>query len=213
MKQEVVLKITLFLMVLLLFGFNEISAQNLDNKILNSIHTERNKQLDPIFHVFGQSAPILSIAYPIGFGLAGLFKSDSSLFVQGISAGFGLSFCATLAYGLKEAIRRPRPFQQNKEIIVPYNAPKSYSFVSGHTSNAFETAMHLSLSCKKWYVVLPAFGWASTVAYSRIHEGVHYPSDILAGAILGTGSAWLTYKANKLIGRKTSKTRRKILKW
>jgi membrane-associated phospholipid phosphatase len=45
--------------------------------------------------------------------------------------------------------------------------------------------------------VVPAYTWASAVGYSRMHLGVHYPSDVLAGALLGAGSAWVTYKLNK----------------
>jgi membrane-associated phospholipid phosphatase len=74
-----------------------------------------------------------------------------------------------------------------------------HSFPSGHTSNAFVTATSLSLNFKKWYVILPTYAWATAVGYSRMHMGVHYPSDVFAGAIVGAGSALITYKANQWI--------------
>ena len=54
----------------------------------------------------------------------------------------------------------------------------------------------------KWYVVIPSYLWAGWVAYSRMYLGVHYPSDILGGAIVGGGSAFLMYKINNWMARK-----------
>jgi membrane-associated phospholipid phosphatase len=50
---------------------------------------------------------------------------------------------------------------------------------------AFALATSLSLSYPKCYIIVPSFAWASSVGYSRMDLGVHYPSDVLAGAIVG----------------------------
>jgi membrane-associated phospholipid phosphatase len=76
---------------------------------------------------------------------------------------------------------------------------------SAHTSSAFATATSLSLAFPKWYVVVPSFVWASSVGYSRMHLGVHYPSDVLVGALVGSGSAFLTQKANQWLNKKREK--------
>ena len=68
---------------------------------------------------------------------------------------------------------------------------------SGHTSGAFATATALSLKYPEWYVIVPSYLWASSVGLSRMHLGLHYPTDVLAGAVLGAGSAYLTYKVNE----------------
>jgi membrane-associated phospholipid phosphatase len=60
-------------------------------------------------------------------------------------------------------------------------------------------ATSLSLQYPKWYVIAPAYLYAGTVAYSRMDLGVHYPSDVLSGAIIGSGSAYITYKINRKI--------------
>jgi membrane-associated phospholipid phosphatase len=78
----------------------------------------------------------------------------------------------------------------------------SPSFPSGHTSDAFATATSLSIAFPKWYVIAPSFLWACSVGYSRMDLGVHYPSDVMAGAIIGAGSAYLCYKANRWIQKR-----------
>jgi membrane-associated phospholipid phosphatase len=76
---------------------------------------------------------------------------------------------------------------------------------SGHTSTAFATATSLSMAYPKWYVIIPSYAWASSVGYSRMHLGVHYPSDVFIGAIVGSGSAFLTHKANQWLEKKSRK--------
>jgi membrane-associated phospholipid phosphatase len=61
----------------------------------------------------------------------------------------------------------------------------------------------LSVAYPKWYVIAPAYTWAAGVAYSRLALGAHYPSDVLAGAIIGSGSAWLNIKLNQWLNKKS----------
>ena len=55
----------------------------------------------------------------------------------------------------------------------------------------------LSLQYPKWYVILPSYLYAGTVAYSRMDLGVHYLTDIAGGILIGSSSAYMTYKINK----------------
>jgi undecaprenyl-diphosphatase len=68
---------------------------------------------------------------------------------------------------------------------------------SGHTSFSFTTATSVYLMYPKWYVALPAFAWATSVGYSRMYLGLHYPSDVLMGAVVGSSSAIITNWARK----------------
>jgi membrane-associated phospholipid phosphatase len=95
--------------------------------------------------------------------------------------------------GLKALFRRPRPYvtlsdiQSRSARYSPTGSGgASFSLPSGHAAMAFAVAASLSLSYPEWYVIGPGAAWASSVALSRVWLGVHYPSDIVAGALLGT---------------------------
>lgn len=102
-----------------------------------------------------------------------------------------------ITQGLKYAINRDRPYAKYPALINPYQIDNDPSFPSGHTSTAFATAASLSINFKKWYVVVPAYAWAASVGYSRLYLGQHYPTDVLAGAAIGVGSAYLSNWLNK----------------
>ena len=192
---------TLFTIILtFLLTFN-LFAQNLDINILKDINTNRNPDSDHAFENFSKSTYPISAAIPIGILGVGLIKKDKNLQRQGIAAGAGLVVSLGTSYILKKVVDRPRPAEKYPFIMPPI-LETDPSFPSGHTTAAFAAATSLSLSARKWYLVVPAYLWAGTVAYSRLHLGVHYPSDVLAGALIGTGSAWASYKVNQWLQKK-----------
>ncbi|MFZ9878471.1 MAG: phosphatase PAP2 family protein [Chitinophagaceae bacterium] len=54
----------------------------------------------------------------------------------------------------------------------------------------------------------PAYTFAGLVGYSRMYLGAHYPSDVIAGALVGSGTAWLSYQINKKIVQRKKSTPR-----
>lgn len=177
--------------------FNQItSAQNLDIRILRSINSSHPLPSDNIFQFISNSDVWLIVAIPTVLGATGLVKHDKTLIrnAEVVVAATLVNFCITS--GLKYSINRTRPFITYPDILKK-SGGGSPSFPSGHTSGAFATATSISIAYPKWYVIVPMFGWAGAVGYSRMDLGVHYPSDVLAGVAIGAGSAWLTHYVNK----------------
>ena len=190
-----------------LFCITFLNAQNADINILRDINVNRNISLDPTFKIITNSAVPISVATPIIIYSVGLIKQDSTIKKQAIFIGETFLVSAFVTTALKHSIKRERPFDTYSDIDNATSAP-GYSFPSGHTSTAFATATSLSMAYPKWYVIAPSLVWASAVGYSRMHLGVHYPTDVFAGALVGSGCAYITYRANKWLNKKRSKKER-----
>lgn len=180
------------------------NAQNLDVDLLKKININRNTDLDPTFKTITNSAISISIATPVVIYSIGLIQKDSLMKQKALFIGESFLASALITTVLKDVIRRERPYVKHTE-IQPLSLEGSYSMPSGHTSTAFATATSLSMAYPKWYVVVPSFVWASSVGYSRMHLGVHYPSDVFIGAIVGSSSVYVTRKLNQWLDRKYNK--------
>ena len=173
---------------------NTASAQTIDADMMRAINANRNKSLDGSFIFITNTECPISIGAPVLTLGAGFITKDKALQRKGWENLASLTVAYVTSTQLKKIFDRQRP-STKYSFIDPYKNVTEHSFPSGHTTLAFSTATTLSLNFKKWYVVVPAYLWAGAMGYSRIHLGVHYPSDVLAGAVLGTGTAWLTHKA------------------
>lgn len=185
-----------FLLLLLLLGTFTASAQNTDIRWLRAVHVNRNTSLDPIFKGFSNSVYPISAGIPAGFLVHSLLKCDTIRQQRFWLIGGTMAISTGLTLGLKYGINRKRPFVTYPDIQAQQHAGP-YSFPSGHTSSAFALATSVTIAFPKWYVAVPAYVWAGSVAYSRMHLGMHYPGDLLGGAIVGAGSAWLSWKLNR----------------
>jgi membrane-associated phospholipid phosphatase len=184
------------LLLLLLFLPINLAAQNFDIELLRLINSPETLPADNFFRFVSTSEIYVALGIPAGMAGAGLIKDDKVL-IRNACVIFGsAALTSGITIILKYSINRDRPFVTYPDITKKSDAG-SPSFPSGHTSSAFSTATSLSLAYPKWYIIVPSFAWAGTVGYSRMYLGVHYPSDVLAGAVIGAGSAWLCYKVNK----------------
>ncbi len=130
----------------------------------------------------------------IGLGIMLLFFKKYR--ICGIMMLVSLLVCAILTSGvIKPLVGRLRPFQIAQ--ITPYIAPPGgFSFPSGHTSSSFTAAFSLFFYSKKEGIA--AIVLATLIAFSRLYFYVHFPTDVLVGAILGILCAFLT---NKLLSK------------
>ena len=101
----------------------------------------------------------------------------------------GASMLVALAIGfiagnliLKPLIARPRPYE-GLDISLLIKAPTDFSFPSGHTFFAFAFAAIIRHNYKKWGIA--AYILAALIGFSRLYLYVHYPTDVIAGAVLG----------------------------
>ena len=199
-----------FCKVLIFFAFFiswDVTAQNWDIDLLKKINLERTKSLDPSFKFITNSVSPMSIAAPIAVLGIGIIQKDSSLKSKGIFMVEAFCVNAFTTTALKLAFKRDRPFVTYPFLDKQAEAG-SYSFPSGHTSTAFTLATSLSMAFPKWYVVVPSYVYACAAGYSRMHLGVHYPSDVLAGAIVGAGSVVLSqYLQRKICARPKQKVK------
>ena len=84
---------------------------------------------------------------------------------------------------LKELVMRPRPFVTHTDLIPLLDPGDRWSFPSGHALSSFAAATALFFFHKK--TGLLAYLLAACIAFSRLYASVHYPTDVLAGAVLG----------------------------
>lgn len=193
-----------FFILFLIFSATTLHSQNFDINLLKQINTERNVSIDNSFKLITESATPLSIGLPIlGYGV-GLIKNDTVLRSRSFMVGASVITAIGVTTVLKYSIQRERPFDTYSE-IHKLTSGGSPSFPSGHTTEAFALATSLSLAFPKWYIVAPVYSWAAAVGYSRMHLGVHYPSDVIVGALIGAGSAYFSFKVKKWYDRKYQK--------
>lgn len=94
-----------------------------------------------------------------------------------------LSFSDYFGAKIKSLVERPRPKNNTEISIIMRSDAGHFSFYSNHASNMFTFATYTSTFIPQ--IKLPVYLIAASVGYSRIYNGVHYPSDVLAGSFFG----------------------------
>ena len=128
----------------------------------------------------------------LGFGVVLL------CFKRTRKAGMTLLIAMLIAFllssvGLKNLFARVRPCNVNLAVDMLVARPHSFSFPSGHTTQAFAMFMSMYFArMKKLFVVTACIGLV--ICFSRMYLYVHFPTDILGGAVVGTLSAYAAWK-------------------
>ena len=196
--QQIFRKKKLILILIVLLGSSApLSAQlyKLDRSALVELSEDRKPEPTEFWQFISNSTNYTSLGVPAALLIGGLATHNPQMKLNALHITETLLVSSAMTFATKYAVHRSRPAATNTDILAASNAG-SPSMPSGHTSEAFATATSLSLAYPKWYVIVPAYAWAGSVGYSRMYLGVHYPTDVAAGAFLGITSAYLTRKAN-----------------
>jgi undecaprenyl-diphosphatase len=161
-------------------------VQQLDRRLMRRSASSRSPALDRVLIGISRAANYSRLWLLIAGGLAAFGgRRGRRAAGQGLAA---IAIAAAVANGpAKLLVRRRRPARRSHPTLI--RMPRSTSFPSGHSAAAFAFATG---ACAELPVLAPVLvPLAGTVAYSRVHLGVHYPSDVAAGAAIGIGSGVL----------------------
>lgn len=166
------------------------TIQMIDENILIFVKDYlRVEILNPIVKIFTSlgNVGMLWIAITI---IMILYKPTRKIGIQTILALLFSVIITNLT--LKLIVARPRPYVTMTEFVPLLKSSDPNSFPSGHTSTAFAAGMvWAKLFSKKWIKAI-AVTQAICMGLSRIYVGVHYPSDVLTGVVVGTCCAVLS---------------------
>lgn len=178
------------------------AAQNFDINTVKSINQNESSFKNGYAKFCSNTTTPISLGAPLTILSIGLITKNKALKKDALYLAGSYIASAIVTQSLKHIIKRERPFQTYSFITQRTAADANTSMPSGHTSAAFCTATALSLRYKKWYVIAPSYLYATSVAWARMYQGVHYPTDVFVGAIVGSASAWVGYKLQKVIFKK-----------
>jgi len=179
------------------FCADEPAGSSLDVRGLALVYcTSQPVVTVPLQGAHATARPVFYGAVPAAWVGAAVTQDQSA-----VAAAYRLTLTQGVTYGLvmgvKHIVGRPRPYVHRplearaERHDPPAPGDAHLSFPSGHASLSAALVTSWSLSHPQWYVIGSGALWATGVALSRVHLGVHYPSDILAGAVLGVGVAVL----------------------
>ena len=187
--------------LVLLIGIMTLCQLNAQNWDINTVKTINNWGVHDLSRTLSHSGILLPVGVPAAMGIYALIQKDEPLLKDAIYIGTSVIEAVGITYGLKYAFDRQRPYVKYPDKIHPIDAEDSPSFPSGHTAAAFSLAISLSITYPKWYVIAPSAIWACGVGFARINQGVHYPSDVLTGAAIGVGCAFVNVYVNRWLNK------------
>lgn len=178
-----------------------VYAQNWDINTLHKINNWDGKFIRNYNRAISRTEPYIAVSVPTSMLVLALVNNNKALLEDAIYTSTSVVGTFAITYGMKYLINRKRPYDRYPEKVYAYSHESSPSFPSGHTATAFALATSLCIKYPKWYIIAPTAAWACSVGISRMNEGVHYPSDVIAGAVIGAGCAVLNIYVNRWLNK------------
>ena len=192
-------KVYIFLLMTMICVF--ASAQNWEVNMLHDINGWNGQFIHDCSKFISKTEPYVALGVPAVMGVIGLIKKDTKLQKDAVYIGTSVVGAFAISMGMKYIFNRTRPYDTWPDMITPRSTEVDPSFPSGHTASAFALCTSLCIRYPKWYVIAPSAIYAVSVGVSRMHEGVHYPTDVMAGALIGAGCAVGSIYATKWLNK------------
>lgn len=134
------------------------------------------------------------------------FGKKGWVIVLGLVVAAGLADFASSTL-IKKNVQRIRPCNDPamvEKVNLRTSCGSGYSFTSSHAANHFAAAVFLIGffgRVARW-VRPAALGWAATIAFSQVYVGVHYPGDVVCGALLGAAIGWWVLLTTRKFGKR-----------
>lgn len=179
--------------------------------VINCLHTQL---LDQIMWILSDKLvwiPFYILLAILMYRRIGARRTLIALLCIALTITAADQLCASLIRPMVARLRPTNPENPISGLVHVVNGYRggSYGFPSCHAANTFALAMFLSLVFRRRMATAGMFMWAAIVSYSRIYLGVHYPSDVLAGLIVGCSLAAIFFTLHLAIAQWTGTGRGK----
>lgn len=182
---------------------------SLDKKVFLTLNHFATPGIDPVMRFL--SGPIPWILFILGI-LAIIWTSPERDYKNRALIVLGTLILAYVVseqssvHLFKEVFMRLRPCHEpsleGQVRLAAAGCGGQFGFVSTHAANSFNLAILSALLVKRRWFTISVFAWAILVSYSRIYVGVHYPGDVLCGALLGMTIGIAAYYLSRRLSRK-----------
>ncbi|MDQ3021376.1 MAG: phosphatase PAP2 family protein [Bacteroidota bacterium] len=172
------------------------NENSIDVRIFRDFNNIESKFVNSLVNITNESIVPVLIATPVGLYIGSRIYDNKYGENSAVLLALSEVTSGAVSQVMKWIFKRPRPYRTlNKVYLTDTSKLKgTYSFPSGHSTNSFAIATSLTLRYPdNPALIIGCYTYATLVALGRIYWGVHYPSDVFTGMVIGAGSAALIY--------------------